>query len=58
MDVFNNLRHESKLKLIREEVMTLALERRLNDTSAAESAFADALEMCGHHTFLLLSVVC
>ncbi|ELR12683.1 uncharacterized protein ACA1_091930 [Acanthamoeba castellanii str. Neff] len=47
MDVFNNLRHESKLKLIREEVMTLALERRLapNDTSAAESAFADALEM-------------
>jgi hypothetical protein len=53
MDVFNNLRHESKLKLIREEVMTLALERRLNDTSTAESAFADALEMYGptFHSF-------
>jgi hypothetical protein len=60
MDVFNNLRHESKLKLIREEVMTLALERRLapNDTSAAESAFADALEMCGLHILLFCCVSC
>jgi hypothetical protein len=47
MDMFNGLRHEAKLKFICEEVMTLALERRLsaNSTESAESAYADALEM-------------